>query len=76
MGAADLIALSIVTVGGAVVCIVIGRLLDRVERVVKLLEQYDDETREGFRRVHDRIDATQQQIGAIRVIDGGRVGPR
>ena len=74
MGAADLVALCIVVCGVAVLCIVIGRLLDRVERVVRLQEQHMEEVRDGFRRADERIDETHRQIGALRVYDGGGRG--
>lgn len=74
MGAADVVALCIVVCGVAVLCIVVGRLLDRVERVVRLQEQHIDEVRRGFARADERIDETHRQIGALRVYDGGGGG--
>lgn len=74
MGAADLVALCIVVCGIAVLCVVVGRLLDRVERVVKLQEQHMDEVRAGFRRADERVDETHRQIGALPVYDGGGRG--
>ena len=74
MGAADLVALTITVVGVAVLCVIIGRLLDRVERVVRLQESHLEEIRRGFARLDERVDDAHRQIGALRVYDGGGRG--
>lgn len=74
MGPADLVALVIVVLACLFVVLVIGRLLDRVERVVKLQEQYIEDVRRGLARADERIDEVHRQVGALRVLDGGGRG--
>lgn len=74
MDVGDLAALAVMMTGLAFGAVLIGRLLDRVERVIKLVETWQSQVREDCQRLDQRIDETHRMLGRLGVIDGGRGG--
>lgn len=74
MGASELSALAVMVTGLAIGALLIGRLLDRVERAIKLIEQGHEVVRQEMRRLDERVDETHRMLGRLGVIEGGKGG--
>ncbi len=72
MGAGELAALAIMVVGLAFGAVLIGRLLDRVERAIRMIEDWQTQVRQDLRRLDERVDETHRTIGRLDVIHGGK----
>jgi len=74
VGAGELSALAIMVTGLAIGAFMIGRLLDRVERAIKLIEQGHELMRHEMQRLDERVDETHRMLGRLGVIEGGKGG--
>lgn len=67
-------ALELVTllVGVVVVAMGVGAMRERLQALERAVREYHDRTEQNVQRIDKRIDDTNQTLGGLRVLSGGR----